>query len=185
MQGRLEVVRSDPRINKVHNCLLCETKDGKNLSFESGLSELRNHYSICLYNLGHFKGVLDPGMDNKDSEGNVLDEYGRKFRYKCPVTNCPRNQARAKPCGLKEWVIHAGVAHHMVEKAMEAVSEKKEAMKEVLEAMREARIASGILVVEELEDPSVEEIHNCILCGGKDRDGINLSLDPTKLWAIR
>jgi len=185
VHDRFEVSKSDPRFSKVHNCLLCETRDGKNLNFGSGLSELRNHYSVCFYNLGHFKGVLDPGVDNKDSEGKVVDEYGRKFRYKCPVTNCPRNQARAKPCGFKEWVIHAGVAHHMVERVMEVVAEKNEPIKEVLEATREARIASGISVVEKLLDPNVEEIHNCLLCAGKDRDGVNLSLDPNKLWAIR
>ena len=173
-------------MSKVHNCLLCETKDGRNLSFgSSGLSELRNHYSVCFYNLGKFKGVLDPGVDNKDSEGEGVDEYGRKFRYKCSVPNCPRNQGRAKPCGFKEWAIHAGVAHHLLERVMEVEVEKNGAMKEVLETIREARIASGIRVVEDLPLPNVEEIHNCLLCSGKDRDGINLSLDPLKLWAIR
>ena len=185
MHGRINVGKSGPRVNKVHNCLLCQTRDGKNLSFGAGLSELRNHYSVCFYNLGHFKGVLDPGVDNKDSEGKVVDEYGRKFRYKCPVSNCARNQARVKPCGFKELVIHAGVAHHLVERVMEVVAEKNEPMKEVLEAIIEARIASGISIVEKLLDPTVEEIHNCLLCAGKDRDGINLSLDPTKLWAVR
>merc|ERR1719376_730767 len=49
-----------PRIDKVHTCMLCETRDGRNLSFGSGLSELRNHYSVCFYNRGQFVGVADP-----------------------------------------------------------------------------------------------------------------------------
>ena len=76
-------------------------------------------------------------------------------------------------------VLSTRVAHHQVERVMEAVAEKKELMKEFLEAVREARIASSsIVVLEELLEPSVEEINNCLLCAGKDRDGINLSLDP-------
>ena len=33
--------------------------------------------------------------------------------------------------------------------------------------------------------PRWEEIHNCLLCVGKDKDGLNLSLDPSKLWQVR
>merc|ERR1719341_1342204 len=54
-----------PRIDKVHTCMLCETRDGRNLSFGSGLSELRNHYSVCFYNRGQFVGVADPGDENR------------------------------------------------------------------------------------------------------------------------
>ena len=165
--------------------MLCDSRDGKNLSFGSELSELRNHYSVCFYNLHKFKGVVDPGLDNKDSEGKVVDEYGRKFKYKCSVSDCPRNQGRAKPCGFKEWVLHVGVAHHLVERVMEVEAEKNDSMKEVLEMVRDARIASGIRVVQDLPEPTVEEIHNCLLCSGKGRDGLNLSLDPSKLWGIR
>ena len=60
---------------QVHNCLLCEAKEGRNLSFGSGLMELRNHYSVCLYNRGQFTSVADPGEGNKDFEGKAVDEY--------------------------------------------------------------------------------------------------------------
>merc|ERR1719209_40663 len=130
----VEVVKKSytgPRIDKVHTCLLCETRDGRNLSFASGLSELRNHYSVCFYNRGQFVGVADPGEENRDPEtGKAVDEYGRKYKYKCSVPACPRNQNKAKSCGFKEWVIHAGVAHHLVERVMEVESEKNPPMKE-------------------------------------------------------
>jgi len=172
-----------PRIDKVHTCMLCETRDGRNLSFGSGLSELRNHYSVCFYNRGQFVGIADPGDENRDPEtGKAVDEYGRKYKYKCSVPACPRNQNKAKSCGFKEWVIHAGVAHHLVERVMEVEAEKNMPMKEVLLAVRAARETQGV-VLEEMPRPSIEEIHNCVLC--KDRDGLNLSLDPAKLWAIR
>ena len=174
-----------PRIDKVHTCLLCETRDGRNLSFGSGLSELRNHYSVCFYNRGQFVGVADPGEENRDPEtGKAMDEYGRKFRYKCSVSGCERNKSKAKTCGFKEWVIHAGVAHHLVEKVMEREAEKNLPMMEVLNAVRASREAQDI-ALEEMPRPHIEEIHNCLICEGKDRDGLNLSLDPNKLWAIR
>jgi len=172
-----------PRIDKVHTCMLCETRDGRNLSFGSGLSELRNHYSVCFYNRGQFVGVADPGDENRNPDtGKAVDEYGRKYKYKCSVPACPRNQNKAKSCGFKEWVIHAGVAHHLVERVMELEAEKNPPMKEVLLAVRAARETQGV-VLEEMPRPSIEEIHNCVLC--KERDGLNLSLDPAKLWAIR
>ena len=61
-----------------------------------------------------------------------MDEYGRKFSYKCPVPECPRSISKAKPVGFKEWAIHAGVTHHLVEKVMEEEAVKTPAMKEVL-----------------------------------------------------
>ena len=174
-----------PRVNKVHNCLLCEAKDGKNLAFDSELMEVRNHYSVCFYNLGKFKGLLDPGEENRDSEGNALDEYGRKFRYKCQVPKCPRNERKAKSCGFKEWAIHTGVAHFAVEKVMEVEVEKNPLMMEVLEEVRAARTSSSVTNIEGLL-PIVEEIHTCLLCGGKDKQGLNLSFsDPSQIWSAR
>jgi len=189
VQPRVEVAAAEkaytgPRIDKVHNCLLCEAKEGRNLSFGSGLMELRNHYSVCLYNRGQFKTVADPGEGNRDFEGKAVDEYGRKYKYKCQVPECPRSIPKAKPVGFKEWSIHAGVAHHLVEKVMEEEVERTPAMKEVLAEVSKIRKEAGV-VLDNLPLPSREEIHNCLLCVGKDKDGLNLSLDPSKLWAVR
>jgi len=189
VQPRVEVAAAEkaytgPRIDKVHNCLLCEAKEGRNLSFGSGLMELRNHYSVCLYNRGQFKSIADPGEGNRDFEGKAVDEYGRKYKYKCQVPECPRSIPKAKPVGFKEWAIHAGVAHHLVEQVMEEEVQKTPAMKEVLAEVTKVREAAGV-VLDNLPKPSREEIHNCLLCVGKDKDGLNLSLDPSKLWAVR
>jgi len=189
VQPRVEVAAAEkaytgPRIDKVHNCLLCEAKEGRNLSFGSGLMELRNHYSVCLYNRGQFTSVADPGEGNKDFEGKAVDEYGRKYKYKCQVPECPRSIPKAKPVGFKEWAIHAGVAHHLVEKVMEEEAEKTPAMNEVVAEVAKIRKEAGV-VLDNLPLPFREEIHNCLLCVGKDKDGLNLSLDPSKLWQVR
>ena len=123
--------------------ILCEAKEGRNLSFGSGLMQLHNHYSVCLYNRGQFTSVADPGEGNKDFEGKAVDEYGRKFSYKCPVPECPRSISKAKPVGFKEWAIHAGVTHHLVEKVMEEEAVKTPAMKEVLAEVARVRAEAG------------------------------------------
>ena len=168
----------------MHNCLLCEAKEGRNLSFGSGVMELRNHYSVCLYNKGQFKVAADPGEDNRDFEGKAVDEYGKRFRYKCQVPECPRSIPKAKSVGFKEWAIHAGVAHHLVERVMEEEVGKIPAMKEVLAEITKVREAAGV-DLDNLPMPNREEIHNCLVCDGRDRDGLNLSLDPSKLWQVR
>ena len=72
-----------------------------------------------------------------------VDEYGRKFSYKCPVPECPRSISKAKPVGFKEWAIHAGVTHHLVEKVMEEEAVKTPAMKEVLAEVARVRAEAG------------------------------------------
>ena len=97
---------------------------------------------------------------------------------------CPRSIPKAKPVGFKELAIHAGVAHHLVEKVMVEEAEKTSAMNEVVAEVAKIRKEAGV-VLNNLPLPSREEIHNCLLCVGKDKDGLNLSLDPSKLWQVR
>ena len=68
--------------------------------------------------------------------GKAVDEYGRKFR--------PRSIPKAKQVGFKEWAIHAGVAHHLVEKEMEEEAEKTPAMKEVVAEVAKIRKEAGV-----------------------------------------
>merc|ERR1719228_613772 len=107
-----------PRIDKIHNCLICDSKEGKNLNLGSGIKDLSYHYSVCFYNQGGYAWIVDPGKDNVDELGRAIEEYGKKFKYTCPIASCPKNQGRVKSIGFKEYCIHAGVAHHMVERAM-------------------------------------------------------------------
>ena len=153
---------------------MCKAKEGKRLN----LKELPHHYALCLYDRGQFTSLVDPGEKNRDFEGKAVDEYGKKFRYKCQVPNCPRSLPYAKAVGFREWALHAGISHYLVEMAMENEVEKNPAMKEVLATVRQMRKAQGVLL-DNMPGPSREEIHNCLLCSNKD--GKNLSLDPSKL----
>ena len=157
---------------------MCKAKEGKRLN----LKELPHHYALCLYDRGQFTSLVDPGEKNRDFEGKAVDEYGKKFRYKCQVPNCPRSLPYAKAVGFREWALHAGISHYLVEMAMENEVEKNPAMKEVLAKVRQMRKAQGVLL-DNMPGPSREEIHNCLLCS--DKDGKNLSLDPIKLVFVR
>jgi len=172
-----------PRVDKLHSCIFCNAKDGRNLNLGSGIQELRYHYSLCYYNKGVFRKFVDPGEENQDIEGRIIDEIGRKFKYKCSVSKCPKNLPRAKLTGFKEYTIHLGVAHYLVEKIMIEDMDNPSIV-EVREAITAAREAEG----EELKDiPPVhmEEVHSCLLCNGKDKEGTELSFDPNKLWQTR
>lgn len=85
---------------------------------------------------------------------------------------------------FKEWAIHAGVTHHLVEKVMEEEAVKTPAMKEVLAEVAKVRAEAGWCWTI-YRCPSEKRSNNCLLCAGKDKDGLNLSLDPRKLWQVK
>ena len=129
----------------MNTCVLCKSvleikcrKDGKIISLVSDLKEVRNHYSICFYEHGLLKLIVDPGEGNRDLEGKAVDEHGHKFRYRCQVPECPsrggsdRGTSRAKLMGFREWAIHAGSYHFLVEKVMLAEVGRTSALKQVL-----------------------------------------------------
>ena len=165
----------------MHNCLLCKAKEGKNLKFDLGLTE---HYSYHLYDRGLLASVLDPGEGNRDKEGKALDEYGRKFRYKCQVPDCrwKHNGIRyknAKAIGFKELAMHAARFHHLLEKVLKVEAKTSPTLKEVLVKVSKVREAHGVFVLDNMPQPIREELHNCLICG------MNMSLDPSKLLSVR
>jgi len=175
-----------PRVDKVHNCLVCNApgrsnKEGRSLNLGSGLQELKYHYSVCVYNEGGLVDFIDPGQ-GKGVQFKNLEEYGSKFRYKCPFINCNKNQGRSKPIGYKEYAIHCGVAHHQVEKWM--LEDKRSGIMEVYAAVVAAREGDGI-EFEEMPGVVVEEMHTCVICGGVEKEGRNLSFEGSKIFQTR
>jgi len=175
---------SNPIVDKIHSCVFCDTKEGKTLNLGSGMQDLRYHYAVCYYRRGNFFSVIDPGKENMDEEGKVIDEFGRRFRYKCPIQNCHKNQGRGKTSGYKEFCIHTGVAHHMVEYLLSQEEDPLPGMEEVRQAMETVREKDGGKMGP-LPPVPVEEIHTCLLCKGKDKEGLNLSFAGYKLCQTR
>jgi len=172
----------EARTLKIHDCLLCDAKDGKAMKFDSGAKELRYHYAVCFYVKGAFVGILDPGNKNRDEAGKALEEYGTKFKYTCPIPKCHKNQGRVKAMGFKELCIHAAVEHHQLERVL-GIEETKWPDLAVLRAKIASIREEEGGKVEVLPPPGMEEMHTCLLCKGKDKEGINLSFN--KLFQIR
>ena len=184
-EAKCEVKPMRSRISHLHSCLVCDLKEGRRMT----TMELSYHYSVCLYNKGWYAGIVSPGEHNEDEDGSALDETGRRWKYQCPVLECEKHkQGRTKPVGFKEFAIHAGMAHHQVERVLASRLEELPALREVIELLAGERREKG----EELgELPGLlrEEMHTCLLCGGKDKDGskdgLNMSLKKEKMVAAR
>ena len=95
------------------NCVLCRDKEGRNLA---GLWDVKYHYAVCYYNAGAMFEVVDAGDDNS-REGGVVEPV-QKFRYTCPFEKCSKNEGKVKTMGFKEYAIHCGHEHSVVELAM-------------------------------------------------------------------
>ena len=86
--------------------------------------------------------------------------------------------------GFREWAIHAGSYHFLVEKVMLAEVGRTPALKQVLAKLTKDREAKGVSL-DNFPEPYRVEIHDRLLCLGKDKAGLNLSLDPKELWRVR
>ena len=146
-----------------------------------GIADTKYHYSVCVFNEGGLVPFVNPGQ-GIGLEFKDLDQYGKKYRYKCPYVDCNKNVGRTKPLGYREYAIHCGVAHHQIERWM--LADDRPGLREVYDAIKAAREAEGF-ALEELPDVVVEEVHICILCNGGDGDGKNLSFEPEKVISCR
>jgi len=181
-QTDADIARSVMGMDRVHDCLLCTQKEGQNLTFGNGLNDLKYHYSVCYYDAGKLVDFVHPGKENL-KDGNVVDEVDR-FRYRCPFPKCIKNEGKPKLMGYKEYAIHCGTWHNIVELVMEADQEHN--LKDVLRALKSAREKSGRKGEVKMLPVQVEEVHACLLCKGKDnKEAQNLSLDGERAKVTR
>jgi len=177
-----------PMADKIHHCVLCNgpgkmNKEGRNLNLGTGLHDLKYHYAVCLYDEGGLVAYMDHGQ-GEGKQMKDLEEFGTKFKYKCPFIDCERNQGRTRPIGYKEYAIHCAVWHHQIERWMFAERERRPGLKEVYDAVVSAREKDGVKL-EEMPEVIVEEMHICLLCQGEDKDGRNLSFEGARLFSLR
>jgi len=172
-----------PRINKIHTCVICKgsIKEGKKLNLEENLQSAMYHYAGCFYELHKFKGIIDPGQDNQDEDGNPLEAFGSRFKYKCPFAICEKAAGKRpqRLMGFKEYAIHVAVVHYQLETAMERAG--IEGIEVVLEAVRAKRMKESD-ELEEVPEVQCEEVHCCLLCkGATSKDAKNLSFKKEKI----
>ena len=175
------------RINKIHQCLLCEKKDGKTLNLSAeGMHDVLHHYANCYYDKHGYKNIIDPGPDNKDDRGNPLEVFGSKFKYRCPFPNCENTNSKrpASLMGFKWYAIHCAANHGQLEVAMAQDTVTKGVEEVRLALLRHKEIKGEI--VGEMPEVIVEEFHTCVVCEGESgKDAKNLSLDPSKLKSLK
>ena len=127
---------------------------------------------------------VDPGEINRAINGEPVEEFGMKYKYKCPFSTCSRNTGRGagKLMGYKEYSIHCGVAHNLLERVM--ALDDREGSNDVMAALKYARKKEGIRI-EEMPPVLVEQVHTCLICKGETKDGKNLSFHKTKRLQMR
>lgn len=131
------------KVEQIHNCVICNGKedDGKldkdalNLSFRQ-LKKLKEHYAKCMYGYGQICKYVDPEAGNKDENGELKDEYGASYRYKCSVKGCWKAKKKVD-VGYKEMALH-NVAEHGVLELMLA-DESRPELQSVLEQINIAK----------------------------------------------
>ena len=53
--------------------------------------QVTEHYKLCLYKHGRLQAIVPPGdLNTNPDTGNIIDEMGHRFVYKCKVTDCER-----------------------------------------------------------------------------------------------
>ena len=172
-----------------HNCILCydgnpksKIKEGRNMNLESGLHEVKFHYASCYYSEGKFKDIIDAGEINKDSNGDIIDDLGKRFKYRCPYENCSKNHGRRVLMGYKEYCIHCAAIHNQLEAVMK--NDTRPGIEEVRKAIVHDRRVQGERY-EPMPGVICEEVHTCLLCNGENSEGKHLSFDSNKISSTR
>ena len=165
------------RVAKKKNCPLCN--EGRNLSS----SDLRSHMSLCVYGKSGYIPFL-PHKQGDQVKCEDLCENKRVFKYFCPYGPDVGDNGEAcfkfgdkKPMGYKEFSIHMGRDHGVLERWAEVNNQ------EVYEMLREEKSEE----LPEMLEYRVEEGHICLLCNGEAMDKqTNLGFDdPDKIRTTR
>ena len=92
--------------------------------------------------------------------------------YKCRVPDCDRAKRGAKSTAYKEFVFHCYQTHGLMKTALEESMEMAttEAKKQKFRQLIAAVVKDGQEHPEVIPEPSVEEIHVCLICNGINRD---------------
>ena len=167
-----------PKVERMMSCILCTAKDGKNLS---GYNEVKYHMSVCLFSIGAYTKFLPP----KQGDDVKIEEYGKQFRYRCQVENCEKSAAKSKSMGYREFVMHTGSSHGILERW--AKETNRDGAQELYQALKTWREEAG-RALPEIPSYEVEEVHTCLLCHGEGEGGKetrSLSFAPDKIRSTR
>ena len=127
-------------VEEIHTCLICngKTPEGKidkqasELSFaDPKIKKLKEHYSKHFYKEGRIVRAFPPEKNNIDADGNIIDEFGKQFIYKCEEENCWKSKIKKQGFGYKEIALHHAAEHGLFEKI--ARSDEREKIRTLLQ----------------------------------------------------
>ena len=176
------------------DCILCYDADGKKMN----ATKMLLHYSGCLFERGYFSNIIDPGSDNLNEMEEVKDVFGKVFRYKCNGESCPKflscqDKCRTVKCrtdcknsmGFKEFCIHAATHHNILQlvlwKALPELPDLTLVFKAIQSSKRNEEIDEKVLPPKFTR----EELHTCLLCEGREKEGERLLLDSRDLRLVK
>ena len=177
------------------DCILCYVADGKKMN----ATKMLLHYSGCLFERGYFSNIIDPGSDNLNEKGEVKDVFGKVFRYKCNNESCPKfmscqDKCRTVKCrtdcknsmGFKEFCIHAATHHNILQLALWKALPELPGLTPVLKAIKSSK-GNEEEIDEKVLPPKFtrEELHTCLLCEGREKEGERLLLDSRDLRLVK
>jgi len=167
--------------NNIKNCFMCKDKEGRNMR---SLQDMKYHCAKCAYGTGEFLKYVPHHQGAEKEKMSDLEEFGSLWRYKCPFEGCDKNtgKAKAKSMGYKEFAIHCGAMHGVLERwAAESELDGAQEFHKTLKSWRESEGKE----LPEMPEVKVEEMHICFICNGADKEGKNLSLAPEKIYSTR
>ena len=90
--------------------------------------------SVCLYNKEYYKTILPP----RQKKGK-MEQYEKKYKYFCRAENCDENTLNNKGMHYKEFSIHFGGRHDVLERwAQESNLDGAQELYTALKSWREA-----------------------------------------------
>ena len=92
--------------------------------------------------------------------------------YKCRVPDCDRAKRGAKSTAYKEFIFHCYQTHGLMKTALEESMEMAttEVKKQKFRQLIAAVVKDGQEHLEVIPEPSVEEIHVCLICNESESD---------------
>ena len=191
---RLKENSLGPEYLVTQDCILCNVTEGKKMNTVKMLL----HYSGCLFERGYFFNIIDPGSDNLNEQGLVRDVFGKVFRYKCNEESCPKFMACQDKCrtvkcrtdcknsmGFKEFCIHTATHHNVLELVLWQALPELPGLMVVVKAIQSSKRTDEI--ERKVLPPQFTrvELHTCLLCEGREKEGERLLLDSRDFRLVK
>ena len=189
-------------VSPLQSCIICGSdRDGEDRKFsKENIYHFKNHLAQCFYSSGKLFAVIEPGEDNRDKSGKPLNEssFESSMKYKCPVPGCflPQEEGGV---GYRTFALHVATEHGVLEELIgeDGTAEARQLLEwlgykssgrkvdfsrwsqsriEKKEQLKEKARPRPVGSRKKQESFGLNDLHDCIICGGARGGGSGLSL---------